>query len=321
MLQREKNNAKETEKMMGNTPMEGKKIDTYPISHVADCILEYQKQLAKQEVESLDEMAAVQNMFEQVQSENEQLTGQLAGLTDAFAMVGEVAGQFDNVKNEIAGAVTDAQSGIEELKSSSASVQNSFDEINETFSGVQASVQLIKNFMQEISAIAKKTNILALNASIEAARAGEQGRGFAVVAVEVEKLAKGIKDLVTMVESSISEVEEGTLQLNGDIEESKNAVGRNMEKVSDMAGILDQIITAADGAQSVQQEIRNVVSESEQKLDAVNRSFSAEERQFREVLSHISRANELGTTKSSMFEDMTNLVSQLTPLAKDIQNQ
>lgn len=317
MLQREKNSEKAAEKVAG---YEGKKVDTYPISHVADCILDYQKQLAKQEVESLDEMAAVQSMFEQVQMENEQLTGQLAGLTDAFAMVGEAAGQFDSVKNEIADAVTDAQSGIEELKTSSASVQDSFDEINETFSGVQSSVQLIKNFMQEISAIAKKTNILALNASIEAARAGEQGRGFAVVAVEVEKLAKGIKDLVTMVESSISEVEEGTLQLNGNIEESKNAVGRNMEKVSDMAGVLEQIITAADGAGTVQQEIRNVVNESEQKLEAVNRSFSSEERQFHEVLSHISRANELGTMKSSMFEDMTNLVAQLTPLAKDIQN-
>ena len=32
-------------------------------------------------------------------------------------------------------------------------------------------------------------------------------------------------------------------------------------------------------------------------------------------------ANDLGTTKSSMFEDMNNLVSQLAPIAKDIQNK
>lgn len=294
------------------------KKDVYPICHVADCILDYQKKLAQQEVESLDEMAAVQDTFAQVQQENERLTGQLGGLTDAFARVGEVAERFDGVRNEIADAVTGAQQSIDELKSSSAEVQDSFDEINETFAGVQSSVHQIKNFMQEISAIAKKTNILALNASIEAARAGEQGKGFAVVAVEVEKLAKGIKDLVTMVESSIAEVEDGTVRLNGNIEESKTAVGENVEKVSNITAVFDQIIAAADGAGNVQQDIQGVVDESRNRLNEVNSSFASEERQFAEALAHVSRANELGTTKSSMFEDMTNLVSQLTPLAKDL---
>ena len=41
--------------------------------------------------------------------------------------------------------------------------------------------------------------------------------------------------------------------------------------------------------------------------------------EYQRQLAHIEHANDLGTTKSSMFEDMNNLVAQLSPMAKDIE--
>lgn len=296
-------------------------LDMHPIIHVADSIIEYQKQLAEREVESLDEMADIQKAFVLATKENERLKDQVQELSSVFADVGQIATSFDGVKNGIVDSVGEAQQKVDELKNSSKEVSRSFGEIKSAFAGVQMSVQQIKDCMQQIIAIANQTNMLALNASIEAARAGEQGRGFAVVANEVKNLAEEIKTLVSTVDGSISEVERGTTQLNNNIEESQSVFGKNVEDADAAYGVFEQIIKAADAAKEVQEEIGEVTQSSEKRLSDVKDCFDDQEQQLQKVLAHIERANDLGTTKSSMFEDMNNLVSQLAPIAKDIQNK
>ena len=255
-------------------------LDMHPVIHVADSIIEYQKQLAEREVESLDEMADIQKAFVLATKENERLKDQVQELSSVFADVGQIATSFDGVKNEIVDSVGEAQQKIDELKNSSKEV-----------AGVQMSVQQIKDCMQQIIAIANQTNMLALNASIEAARAGEQGRGFAVVANEVKNLAEEIKTLVSTVEGSISEVERGTTQLNNNIEESQSVFGKNVEDADAAYGVFEQIIKAADAAKEVQEEIGEVTQSSEKRLSDVKDCFDDQEQQLQKVLAHIERAN------------------------------
>jgi methyl-accepting chemotaxis protein len=66
----------------------------------------------------------------------------------------------------------------------------------------------VGRFLTQISGIARRTNLVALNAGIEAARAGEAGRGFAVVAVEIRALAEASAKAAGEITSILTEVQE-----------------------------------------------------------------------------------------------------------------
>ncbi len=159
--------------------------------------------------------------------------------------------------------------------------------------------------------------MLALNASIEAARAGEAGKGFAVVAVEVKKLADEIKDLTGEVDSGISEVEHGTDQLNNSIKTSQKALGKSLDKVKDTYDRFDEITQSAEGATTVHSEISRVIGDSKTALQLLYDFFGQLRSRYQEVMKHINQASRLGTTKSTMFEDIDNMMSQIPPIIKE----
>lgn len=295
------------------------RLDLHPVAHIADCLLDYQKQLSTSEVHSLDELQSITQAFQLVLDENAALREKLDSFHELFGDVDRASVEFASVKSDIASSVGLAQQRVDGLKDSSKEVQERFLEMQNTFSDFQVSVQKIKDCMAQIISIANQTNMLALNASIEAARAGEQGKGFAVVAEEVKNLASEIKSLVSTVDISIGDVEQGTANLNTSISTSQDALNQSMENVDSTYEVFDQITTAAGGADTVHQQITTAMSAAEQKLDEVSQSFSLEERQFDAVMEHINHANDLGTTKSSLFEDMTNLLTQIAPLTEELE--
>ena len=289
----------------------------YPLIHVTNSLKDYQQELAKKEVDSLRELGLISSSFNSVLGETENFQSRLEDFGNHFASISQVSDEFTTVKTEISESVLQAQTEVEDLKNVSQQVETHFGEMGSTFSDLQRDMEKIKQCMSKIISIADQTNILAINASIEAARAGEQGKGFAVVATEVKKLADEIKGLVAEVDSSVKAVEHGTDRLNDSIVTSQQTLGESVEKVRETSEMFDRIIKAADGAAFVQSEISGVIEKSQTSLSAVRSFFERIKDRYQDVMKHIERASTLGTTKSAMFEDIDNMISQIPPIVEE----
>lgn len=309
---------KEAEKAI-NIQKTAEKMDLYPVVHVSESLKGYQKQLVSNEVQSLEELHQVEVSFRQLLEEHATLKEKMDSFHEVFLSVRDISGEVSSVKDDIDESVGKARTQVGGLKESADKVQSHFEAINQTFQDFQVSVQQIKECMEQIVSIANQTNLLALNASIEAARAGEQGKGFAVVAEEVKQLADEIKGLVGTVDKSINDVEQETNHLSEEIQGSQEALGESMKKVDETEGMFSNITDAAVGASKVHQEIFRAVKESEEKLDEVNQFFRRSESCYEDVLGHIETASELGTTKSSLFEHMENMLGQVEPYVKELE--
>ncbi|MBN7773022.1 methyl-accepting chemotaxis protein [Clostridium aminobutyricum] len=123
----------------------------------------------------------------------------------------------ESVKNTASGATIAEQLTNKVGQEMNISDQN-MKEMIVAMQEISSSSTEIGKIIKAIEDIAFQTNILALNAAVEAARAGTAGKGFAVVADEVRNLAtksaEAAKDTTSLIEHSISAVENGTTIAN-----------------------------------------------------------------------------------------------------------
>ncbi len=140
---------------------------------------------------------------------------------------------------------------------------------DQTVSDLLSSADQIGEIVGLIHSIARRTNLLALNASIEAARSGEAGRGFAVVASEVKELAaqtsratdsianqiRAIQDSTGASVSALRTVNEQIKQLESSAVSIASAVDQQTLAGQELARSID---TAARGSEEVADHVDRV---------------------------------------------------------------
>ncbi|MFN3953570.1 MAG: methyl-accepting chemotaxis protein [Pararhodobacter sp.] len=121
---------------------------------------------------------------------------------------------------------------------------DSAESVGEQVSQLNTALELVSRAAAEISAIARMTNLLAVNATIEASRSGEAGRGFKIIAQEVKSLSQRTTETTEQIGRTLDQLNTQT----AGVTEAADTMLERMRRLRDDGSGVSQTLSVISGA-------------------------------------------------------------------------
>ncbi|CAH1227614.1 methyl-accepting chemotaxis protein [Paenibacillus sp. JJ-223] len=257
-----------------------------------------------------DSLAATGQLVEEMSHGVKEIS---ASAEDAARIAGEASAKSE------AGMVT-----VEEAVAHIRQVNGESEAVSAVIEDLRSKNDEIVAIVADITAIAKQTNILALNASIEAARAGEHGRGFAVVAEEVKSLAqhsgrsagriselmREMHEKTDAVHSAFARTGEGMLKGSALITEAGEAFRTIRSAVQQVAAQVQEVSTASRAIDGGMGHVTKAVNDTIQLSDQIAAGTEDGSAAAQQQLATMEEVAASSAALSKMAEDLQEMIER-----------
>ena len=255
---------------------------------------------------------ALEQMAQQASDQGEEQSQRIAMIAAASEQIDQTLHSIDALAQDALAAFADAHARSDAgcledraVGGSMLAIQHSLGNTAHRV-GVPAGVHLqrtaaVEKTVNSIQALAKQTQLLALNASIEAARAGEHGRGFAVVADEVRSLAQATDQATHEITKVATAIAMAVRQVDGEVKEHRHLLEAGNQQSEHLATNLDDLAQRSQTNLQQLGAMQQALSEHQQANHALS-----------EQLQQVNGAVQVQSTQTHALHDLTRYLNQLT---------
>lgn len=183
-----------------------------------------------------------------------------AALSQINDEVNEAARQAGETGEMERGRIATGLKDVSRVMSGVGALADSAESVGEQVGQLNGALELVSRAAAEISAIARMTNLLAVNATIEASRSGEAGRGFKIIAQEVKSLSERTTDTTEQIGRTLDQLNAQTLGVTEAADTMLDRMRRLREDGQGVSQTLGVISGAMDSVIEQQQRICEAIA-------------------------------------------------------------
>jgi len=182
------------------------------------------------------------------------------------------------------------EQGIKVMNASVSQINTMYELINQSTKEIiklKDNIGQVSDLSALVNDIAKRTNLLSLNASIEAARAGEKGKGFAVVASEIRELSQDVNASITDMNDVLSTIQTGAEEVSEVLIQSSDGIAKEKDNMGQNIGVLEKmqqfIVELTNHVDTNYESLKVMIDENHQLHQSISEMQASSEQTFEQL--------------------------------------